>query len=122
MFNRESGIKPVPEWKLASHWTRDPESGSMCSPVCIKGQEPPPHDNVIDGYYGRDINGRTQFYYTKEDADAATKEYESRSSLFKLCVDVSQNEAFIITAAIGLCVAAVFLLNSIILGIGVLIS
>ena len=105
MFNKESGIKPVPRWKMSSHWTRDPESGTMCSPCMTKGDEPPPHDMVIDGYYGRDINGGTQFYYTKEDADAATKEFESRSSLFKLYVGVYQSEAFVITAAIGLCVA-----------------
>ena len=122
MFNKESGIKPVPRWKMSSHWTRDPESGTMCSPCMTKGDEPPPHDMVIDGYYGVDINGRTQFYYTKEDASAATKEYESRSSLFKLYVDVINDDKFIITIAVMMCVSVAVLLNLVILGIGVLTS
>ena len=77
---------------------------------------------MIDGYYGRDINGRTQFYYTKEDADAATKEFESRSSLFKLCVSLSQSEAFVITVAIGICVAIAAVIKFAAVGIGVLFS
>ena len=104
MFNKKSKIVPISRSEIQSNWTRTTtEHGVyMCSPCTTVGAESPPMNNVIDLHNAVDINGKRQSYRSKEEAEAAQAEFESRHPLFKFCVANSDNIFIALAIVLGL--------------------